>query len=175
MDIFLARTSIRQKRAREDFAINYYGVEYGAPSASTISRTLKRSDITRKVLQRVHYLRNPVLRAAYMARVAQVHYSRLVDIDETTSTYKEFLQRCGYAPRGRVAVKTQFHINGLSFSSICAYSALGVLAFKIIEGSINAEVFKSFLEEELAGALFRIWWVFLIMLKYTIHLLFEVS
>lgn len=153
VDIFLARTSIRQKRAREEFAMNYYGVQYGAPSASTISRTLKRSDITRKVLQRVHYLRNPVLRAAYMARVAQVHYSRLVDIDETTSTYKEFLQRYGYVPRGRVAVKTQFHINGRSFSSICAYSALGVLAFKIVEGSINAEVFKSFLEEELAGAL----------------------
>ena len=57
VDIFVARTSIRQKRAREDFACNYYGVEYGALSASTISRTLRRSDITQKVLQRIHYLR----------------------------------------------------------------------------------------------------------------------
>lgn len=153
VDIFLARTNIRQKRAREDFAMNYYGIEYGAPSASTISRTLRRCNMTRKVLQRVHHLRNPVLRAAYMARVAQVHHSRLVDIDETTSSQKEFLQRYGYAPRGNVAVKTQFHINGRSFSSICAYSALGVLAFKIVENSINSEVFQSFLENELAGAL----------------------
>ena len=153
VDIFVARTSIRQKRAREDFARNYYGVEYGAPSASTISRTLRRSDITRKVLQRIHYLRSPVLRAAYMARVAPVHYSRLVDVDETTSSQKEFLQRYGYAPRGQVAVKTQFHINGRSFSSICAYSPIGVLAFKIVEGSINSEIFKSFLENELAAAL----------------------
>jgi hypothetical protein len=91
---------------------HYYGVKYGAPSASTISRTLRWSDITRKVLQRIHYLRSPALRAAYMARVAPVHYIRLVDVDETTSTQKEFLQRYGYAPRCQVAVKTQLISTG---------------------------------------------------------------
>ena len=74
-----------------------------------------------------------------------MHYSRLVDVDETTSSQKEFLHRYGCAPRGKVAVKTQFHINGRSFSSICAYSPVGVLAFKIVEESINSEIFKSFL------------------------------
>ena len=74
-----------------------------------------------------------------------MHYSRLVDVDETTSSQKEFLQRYGYAPRGQVAVKTQFHINGRSFSSICAYSPVGVLAFKIVEESINSEMLINFL------------------------------
>jgi hypothetical protein len=53
-----------------------------------------------------------------------------------------FYKRYGYAPHDQVAGKTQFHFNGRSFSPICAYSSIGVIAFKIVEGSINSEAFK---------------------------------
>lgn len=99
----------------------------------------------KKVLQRVHYLRNPILRAEFMDNIGHIYYTRIVDV--------EFLQRYGYAPKGEVAVRTQFQINGQHYSSICAYSAMGLMAYRIVEGSIDAEIFKSFLEVELFEAL----------------------
>jgi transposase len=153
LNIWYQRRQTRQWRAREDLSVNYYGELYGGPSLSTISRVLSRSEMTRKVLQRVHYLRSPVLRAQFMDDIGHVDYFRIVDVDETLSTWKEFLQRYGYAPKGEVAVRTQFQINGQHYSSVCAYSAMGLIAYRVVRGSINAETFKSFLETELHDAL----------------------
>ena len=45
-------------------------------------------------------------------------------------------------------MKTQFQINGRQYSSIAAYSAIGLIAYRVVEGCINAEVFQSFLDNE---------------------------
>lgn len=153
LNIWYQRRQTRQWRAKDDLSINYYGLQFGGPSQSTISRVLSRCEITKKVLQRVHYLRNPILRAEFMDNISHIYHSRIVDIDETLSTWKEFLQRYGYAPKGEIAVRTQFQIIGQHYSSVCAYSAMGLLAYRVQEGSINAETFKSFLEIELFEAL----------------------
>ena len=116
------------------------------------SRVLKRAKITRKVLERSHYLRCPIKRLAYLNNCAPFHFTRFVDIDETLSTWKEFLQKYGYAPKGEVALKTQYQINGQHYSSICAYSAMGVLAFRVVEDYIDGDVIQSFLENEVAFA-----------------------
>lgn len=71
-----------------------------------------------------------------------------IDVDETLSTWKEILQRYGYAPEGEIAVRMQFQINGQHYSSICAYSAIGFLAYRVVQGFINARTSKSFLKEE---------------------------
>lgn len=150
LELFAANPQTRMKRARETFGVQHYGGDE-LPSISTFGRILKKADITRKVLERAHHLRCPIKRITYMNNCAPFHYSRFVDIDETLSTWKEFLQRYGYAPRGEVALKTQFRINGKHYSSICAYSAVGVLAFRVVEGYIDGAVFQSFLEEEVAN------------------------
>jgi hypothetical protein len=80
-----------------------------------------------------------------MNNIGHVHFSRIVDVDETLSTLKEFLQRYGYVPKGEVAVRTQFQINGKHYSSVCAYSAMGLIAYRVVEGSINFETFQAFL------------------------------
>ena len=91
-----------------------------------------------------------------MNNAAPFEAFRFLDIDETLSTYKEFFQKYGYAPAGEVALKTQFQINGRQYSSIAAYSAIGLIAYRVVEGCTNAEVFQSFLDNEVNdGMLFN--------------------
>ena len=78
-----------------------------------------------------------------MENAAPFDFWRFVDIDETLSTHKEFFQRYGHAPKGVVALKAQFQIDSRQYSAIAAYSALGVLAYRVVEGSINAEIFRN--------------------------------
>jgi hypothetical protein len=99
-------------------------------------------------------MRCPIKRAAYMRNCAPFHCSRFVDIDETLSTWKEFLQRYGYAPKGEGAFKSQYRMNGRHYLSICAYSHVGVLTFRVVEGYIDGAVFQSFLENEVADAIY---------------------
>ena len=88
-----------------------------------------------------------------MESAAPFHFSLFVDIEETLSTWRDFLQRYGYAPRGEVALRTQFRVNGAHYSSVCAYSPIGLIAYRVVEGSIDSEIFKSFLTDEVADAL----------------------
>jgi transposase len=79
--------------------------------------------------------------------------SRLVDIDETATTAKEFLERHGYSPIGEIAQRPQFAINGEAYSAIVAYSAIGVLCYRVVQGSINSDIFKAFIENEVANTI----------------------
>lgn len=153
LNIFRREMGVILIKARESFLTDYYGVEIGGPSIRTMGRILKKSNFSRKVMQRVHYLRCPIKRAEYMERAGPFHFSRFVDIDETLSTWKEFQQRYGFSMRGDVALRTQFRINGRHYSSVCAYAAIGLIAYRVVEGSINSEIFQSFLENEVAAAL----------------------
>jgi hypothetical protein len=136
------------KRARE-----VYDQVYGVPSIRSFGRVLKKRNISRKVLERVHHLQCPIKRGDFMDSAAPFHGAHFVDIDESLSTCKEFFQRYGYASKGERALKTQFQINGRQYSSIAAYSSIGLLAYRVVEGSTNAEVFQSLLENEVTKAI----------------------
>ena len=93
-------------------------------------------------------LRCPVKRGIFLENAAPFHGSRFLDIDGTLSTYKEFFQRYGYAPKGQQASKTQFKFDDKQYSSIAASSSVGLLAYRVVEGCINAAIFQSLLEVE---------------------------
>lgn len=80
-------------------------------------------------------------------------HTRIVDVDETLSTVEEFLSKYGYAPRGEVAYRTQFCINGDHYSSVVAYTAIGVLTYRVKKGIFDAENFTDFSEKEVADAI----------------------
>jgi transposase len=151
LDIWVKRKQTKQSSAVSIFANTYYGGRAGAPSVRTIGRILKRN--TRKKLQQVHYLRCDIRRQNYMNNVAPFHFATLVNVDETLSTPKEFLMGYGYNLKGKIAEKTQFKINDKHYSAIVAYSPLGVLAYKIVEGAIDNLIFESFIENELANSI----------------------
>ena len=154
INIFVARPQTTLKRAREIMCEDHYNAIYGVPSMSSFARALKRQKVSRKVMERVHYLRCPLQRGIFMDTAGYYHGSRFLDIDETLSSSKEFFQRYGYAPKGVVALKTQFQMNGRQYSSIAAYSSIGLIAYRVVENSINAEIFQSFLENEVAQSMF---------------------
>jgi hypothetical protein len=65
--IFAENPQSRLKRAREIFSVDHYaGID--VTSLSTFSRGLLRAIITRKVLERSHFLSCPIKRAAYKRR-----------------------------------------------------------------------------------------------------------
>ena len=148
VNIFTETPHTTLKRAREIMCEDHYNANYGVPSIRSFGRVLKRRRISRKVMERIHHLRCPISRGIFMRNAAPFDHFRLLDIDETLSTYKEFFQRHGYAPKGEVALKTQFQIDGRQYSSIAAYSSIGLIAYRVVEGCINAEIFHSFLENE---------------------------
>lgn len=150
VNIFADRPQTTLKRAREVMCEEHYDAIYDVPSIRSFGRVLKRRRISRKVMERVHYLRCPILRGIFMDTAGAFDGFRFLDIDETLSTYKEFFQKYGYAPKGEIALKTQFQIDGRQYSSIAAYSSIGLIAYRVVEGCINAEIFQSFLENEVA-------------------------
>lgn len=148
VNIFTDAPHTTLKRAREVMCEDHYDAEYGVPSIRSFGRVLKKMRISRKVMERVHHLRCPIRREIFMRNAAPFNHFRFLDIDETLSTYKEFFQKHGYAPKGQVALKTQFQIDGRQYSSIAAYSSIGLIAYRVVEGCINADIFQSFLENE---------------------------
>lgn len=64
-----------------------------------------------------------------MEIIAVYDYSNVVDIDETLSTWKEILERYGYAPIGSSAIRAQFHSNGKYSSAIAAYTSTWCYCF----------------------------------------------
>lgn len=148
VNIFADTPHATLKRGREIMCEDHYDANYGVPSIRSFGRVLKRMRISRKIMERVHHLRCPIRRRIFMRNAAPFDHFRLLDIDETLSTYKEFFQKHGYAPKGEVALKTQLEVDGRQYSSIAAYSPIGLIAYRVVEGPINADIFLSFLENE---------------------------
>ena len=59
VNIFTERPQTTSKRAREVMCEEHYDAVYGVPSIRSFGRVLKRRKITRKVMERMHYLRCP--------------------------------------------------------------------------------------------------------------------
>lgn len=152
LDIWNKRTQTKQSQAVNEFSLSYYGHinAIDAPSRRTIGRCLRANSYSRKVMERVHYLQDPIQIERYMNNVAPISYTRLINIDETLSTAKEYLQKYGISPIGKKAIRPQFRINGIACSAIVAYSPMGVLAYRVVEGTINSIIVQSFIEVELA-------------------------
>ena len=107
VNIFTERPQTTLKRASEKMCEDHYGAIYGVPSISSFGRLLKKMRISRKVMERVHYLRCPTKRGIFMRTASPFEAFRFLDIDETQS-YKEFFQKYSCAPTDQVALETPF-------------------------------------------------------------------
>ena len=69
----------------------------------------------------------------------------IIDIDETSQAPNSFINRRGRAIRGKPCIRQQIVIGTRSFSTICALSPRGVIAFRVYEGSVTGEHVIDFL------------------------------
>jgi transposase len=83
----------------------------------------------------------------YRELISAIRVSNLLAINETASSPDQILEKYGYAIEGQRNVRTQFKIGSRRYSAIAAYSTRGFRHWKVVEGSVNQEVYQEFLAE----------------------------
>ncbi|XP_065645711.1 uncharacterized protein LOC136076165 [Hydra vulgaris] len=112
----------------------------------TISRKLKRSDLSRKLVVHID------ARYAFASEINGISNEKLIYLDETVlngqtnSTY-------GYLLRGAPAILQSSANRSKNVSLICIVLNIGVLAYETKIGSWNAESFCTFITTMLAPAI----------------------
>src|SRR5271168_98605 len=114
-------------------------------SQSTISRALKRINITRKKLQVEAAQRNQAERLNYQLNMSSVKASQYVFVDESGSDERTGDRTHGYAKRGVPARIARWLRSRTRISVLPAYTVEGYIDFITFEGTCNAEIFESFI------------------------------
>ena len=118
-------------------------------SISTVCRLLKKYGITRKKIRTVASQRSATLRGRYMSEVLFFKRDMFVWLDETGCDRRNFMRRYGYALRGERAVERRFLARGIRTNAIAAISSVGVVAYQLLQCSIDAQVFFDFIRADL--------------------------
>ena len=116
---------------------------------SSVSRVLKKNDITRKrLVKKSEKVLSPKvisLRKVYAAELRTIQNYKLLYLDETGFN----LHSCahyGYSPKNVEAVAMVPANRGRNISLLSIISTTGIIAYDILEGPYNSESFIKFLE-----------------------------
>ena len=115
-------------------------------SAATICRTLKHMGCSRQKIQRIALQRSDQCRGKFMAEIAMYDPAMFVWIDETGCDRRNYMRRCGYSVRGIPPRDHRLLIHGTRYSAIPVMSIHAIHDVGIIEGSVNGDKFKGFIE-----------------------------
>jgi len=132
----------------QNFKTAYYGAgnqEVG-PSEATVFRTLKRADITVKVIERRHVDRDEVEGLQYLHRVAHIDPNTWIDIDGTAHEKESFLCKRGRSKAGVPCILPQLRIGSQQYSVLAACTPAGFLCWSIFDKSVNSEMFCTFVD-----------------------------
>ncbi|XP_065663288.1 uncharacterized protein LOC136085775 [Hydra vulgaris] len=125
-------------------------------SQPTISRKLKRSDLSRKRVVHVPEERNSTriinARYAFASEINGISDEKLIYLDETGFNVHTN-STCGYSLRGAPAILQSPANRGKNVSLICAVSTMGVLAYETENGGWNADSFCTFITTMMAPAI----------------------
>jgi transposase len=121
-------------------------------SIPTISRTLRRINLTRKTVTKAAAERDEQLRAAWEGMMAQYTDPELfVFIDESAVDDQTGQRTQGWSHIGTQCVQHMSFLRGIRYSILPALSIDGIIALNIVEGSITKERFLDFLRTELVS------------------------
>lgn len=123
-------------------------VEYDVlPSLATISRALKKLNITHKRGQRVNPGRNEDVRDAWRCRIAlQYRAHQVVYVDESASNERDLDRRWGWSPKGTAYRMTQSCTGrAKSYLILPAMDMHGYLHYEIYPGSYDGDRFVAFI------------------------------
>jgi transposase len=120
-------------------------------SIPALAATLERYKITHKVVDKRALEGNPIRRALYIAHArSELNPDHMVFIDEVGFNNRTFVRRYGWSPSNMRATARQPFIRGQNYSVIVAMNnSIGIVAYMIIKGSVNKELFRKFLQERL--------------------------
>jgi hypothetical protein len=122
--------------------------EFGVhTSRMTISRSLKRLRVSRKILQREAAQRSQTLRDHWMSRLSGWTADQLVFIDESAANERSADRKYGWAPIGQKAIQSVPLKHSERYSVLPAYTVDGYIAWIIHQGAVSGSIFNEFIHE----------------------------
>ena len=115
-------------------------------SASTVCRTIKAKDFTRKKVQVIALQQSEQRRIEFMVQVAATHSPDMfIWIDETGSDRRNSIRKYGYSLRGITPRVCQLHVSGKRISAIPVLTTRGIEDLYLTSGSVNGDIFEDFI------------------------------
>ena len=127
-----------------DFLFDEYDI---VTSTSSVSRCLKRMEITSKVARRVYAEQDPEIRAAYLTTIAHEYSAeQIVAVDESAANERTKDRKYGWSPKGMPCRVRLLSKRSKRWSILPALGIGGFLHYEIFHGSFNADRFNDFIE-----------------------------
>jgi hypothetical protein len=117
------------------------------PSSSSIQRALSRVGWAKKIARQKPKDQNPQLRDFYQHKLSEFHSYRLVFVDESGYDKRVGRRRTGWSQLGVTPVQVSKFHRGQRYQILPAYTQEGILLSRILKGSTDAVLFKSFIEQ----------------------------
>ncbi len=119
-------------------------------SEKTISRTLKDSEFTQKVTQRITAQRDKDERGRWYVSLGEWSADMLVFVDESAANERTLDRKYGWALRGIPAIDHQILHQSIRWSILPAYTIHGYLNHSLImQGSVDSETFCNWLNDHI--------------------------
>ena len=113
---------------------------------TTIHNALKRAGVSRKKLKKIAYERSEPLRADFIGRMAKYVPNELGFLDEVHKDERTLARGFGRSKAGRRAAKRAKFVRGRRTSTEALLTLDGIVACKVVEGSMTKELFLEWLE-----------------------------
>jgi transposase len=115
----------------------------------TVHNTLKRLDLSRKIIKRHASQRDDELRSYWAAKQSSWRAVQLVYVDESGASERSAYRRYGWAPKGLECHVSEELKRHTRWSILPAYSIEGYLITRMFQGSFNKEMYESFIIDDL--------------------------
>ena len=123
-----------------------FGVDVSVASLCTF---LNKSNFRRKKMQLVASQQDQYLRSTFVSDVSIYDSKFLVFIDETGCDRRDALRKYGYGLRGKPVKCHKLLVRGERISVIAAMTVMGILDLKVVHGTVNGDIFYSFIRRQL--------------------------
>lgn len=119
---------------------------------TTVHRELQRARLSTKQLRKIAAERSPLLRSVFKNRMGQYTAEQLMFTDESSKDDRTEMRRRGRSLKGTRAEAHGVFVRGKRYSLIPVLTIDGVIAAKVVDGSLTRSKFIKFLEEHVVGA-----------------------
>ena len=120
---------------------NKYTCAQKVPAASAACVFLHKAGFTRQKLPLYTIQRDEALRAHFSADVSLYNREMLMFLDETGTDHRDTLRTKCCSLRGKPAHAQKLLVRGEHISAICLMSTEGILACRLVRGSVNGDTF----------------------------------
>lgn len=119
-------------------------------STSSISRSLKSINWSKKAARRIAKERNADLRDFYLHNLTDFRSYHLIYVDESGCDKLIGFRKTGWSPSGVTPVQIAKLHRGRRYQILPAYTQDGILLSRVFQGSTEGEIFEDFIEELLS-------------------------